>query len=513
MSGASSRPTPRPLPGRPDRQIEPVGSYVVFKFTDDIVISENLYSASFTVSADASRPDDEEVSTFLDEHLGWDQLVKEFAPFSFGRAYESLNWEQWQALRERASTITRDENDPVGPMPKLDSFFRFDFAQPTDDVREALTHLVEILNQSDAVEVAHVGGEIEAPPQVNVYEGVFNNPNAGGIGIKAIQGKPKYKGKGADGWDTWFVDVEQGWYHLHPDLPTLPGAIPISGVSREMIWSKSQQKWINASLHGQMVLGLIVAKNNKTGVTGIAPAATPFLASEWRKEAYTPFTPNTASAIMKAITTLGAGDVILLEGQQGAENVGSLPIEANIDILAAIKTAYAVDIIVIEAAGNNFPQGLDLDKVKLPDQPDLFKQQSGAIIVAAGSNNQMDIKFKRRATSNYGTKVDCFADGDVLWVLDPPGAAGDSPESIFELPGGGTSTAAAIIAGVALVLQGIARYNGGYIRPKVMRRLLSDKNTGTLPDPLVRGENIGAMPDLIRMETTYTSLTDLYKQK
>ncbi len=63
------------------------------------------------------------------------------------------------------------------------------------------------------------------------------------------------------------------------------------------------------------------------------------------------------------------------------------------------------------------------------------------------------------------------------------------------MPQGGTSTAAAIIAGVALVLQGIQRAQNPskVISAAKMRRLLSDPDNGT------RIAKYGVMPDLIKL--------------
>jgi hypothetical protein len=55
---------------------------------------------------------------------------------------------------------------------------------------------------------------------------------------------------------------------------------------------------------------------------------------------------------------------------------------------------------------------------------------------------------------------------------------------------GGTSGASAIIAGAAIVLQGIARARGTELTPSRMRDLLSGPFNTSSPDP------IGVMPDL-----------------
>jgi hypothetical protein len=98
---------------------------------------------------------------------------------------------------------------------------------------------------------------------------------------------------------------------------------------------------------------------------------------------------------------------------------------------------------------------------------------------------------------SYGSRIDCFAWGEDIYTTyyDPTDPA-DPKYGYF----GDTSGAAAIIAGVALSVQGLAEMNLGYkYAPAQLRDILGNKDPctggGTLSyDP--PNDKIGVMPDL-----------------
>jgi hypothetical protein len=72
----------------------------------------------------------------------------------------------------------------------------------------------------------------------------------------------------------------------------------------------------------------------------------------------------------------------------------------------------------------------------------------------------------------------------------------------------GTSAAAAIIAGAALVVQSLAKTHlGRHLRPDELRNILSDPDRGTPPDSPDR-MRIGVMPDLRRIATEVFDLPE-----
>jgi hypothetical protein len=149
---------------------------------------------------------------------------------------------------------------------------------------------------------------------------------------------------------------------------------------------------------------------------------------------------------------------------------------------------------VIEAAGNG---GVNLDQF-YPGWGD-----SGAIMVAAATvldrrSGGESPPRSRRTDSNYGDRIDCYAWGENIITRQ---------EGAGTMALGQTSGAAAMIAGVALVLQGIkkARNGGSYYPPDALRDILRDRLNGTVSansrntDAEWNQDQIGVMPDLYKI--------------
>ena len=109
----------------------------------------------------------------------------------------------------------------------------------------------------------------------------------------------------------------------------------------------------------------------------------------------------------------------------------------------------------------------------------------------------MEVPHSRINYSNYGKRINCYAWGE--WV--------DIGQSDRASPGGvilrytrgfsGTSSASAIIAGVAIAVQSISetRYNMR-LSPSQMRNILSSDQYGTASVNGRTRDKIGVMPDL-----------------
>lgn len=124
------------------------------------------------------------------------------------------------------------------------------------------------------------------------------------------------------------------------------------------------------------------------------------------------------------------------------------------------------------------------------NSPD-FKD-SGAIIVGGASS---DVPHKRRKSSGYGSRVDVYAWGENVTTTysnnDDP-----SIKNLYRHNFNGTSSAAPIIAGAVVNLQGIAKAKlGRPFTPEEVRDLLSDPDTGT-SSKNPSSDRIGVMPDL-----------------
>ena len=281
---------------------------------------------------------------------------------------------------------------------------------------------------------------------------------------------------GGDGAGTGFVDLEQGWNLNHRDLKDANITI-ISGIN----------KW--AFSHGTSVLGEVLMVDNTIGGVGIAPTAKGRVISLWR----TSLDPKTYDAIHDAAANMSFGDVLLLEVQESnpvsdSDNWPAEILEANYE---AIRLATAAGIVVVEAAGNG---SHDLDRYVNPSGKKIFNRNSpdfldsGAIMVGAGSSVH---PHTRLSFSNHGNRVDCYAWGEniVTTTTSYTGKSNTEYTAHFD----GTSGASAIVAGVALIVQGIAQAAlGRRFSPRELRDLL--KVNGTVS--ATPADRIGVMPDL-----------------
>ena len=483
--------------------VERPPTYAVVKFNADDAMVADLY-AQLVAAPGRTLKEWAHSEEPLPNLLDWSQLDQNLRISAVFEPVNQAAIQQLRAARGRPAKVFDDNDDAT-----LRPFIRFEI-DPFD--RQAIGSLEQLketfagLDQR-TVESVFVGSQVSGPAEgAPMAQPFYLPPVDGGIGVKPIHGT--YPGSYGEG--TWFVDVEQGWSLPHDELTGRYHPDTISGVNRDWIWSSSARDFVPVGWHGLTMLGLVAANRTGGELTGIAPESFGFLASEWEKLPHTPYTANTAQAIRTAADLLDPGDVILIEGQRYFATLGcNLPVEADPAVFEAILYATSRNITVIEPVGNNFPNGIDLDDFTHPKEPGLFERDSGAILVAAGNNNNTDPTFTSRVESNYGSEVHCFADGDQIWSLDPPDRAGDSLNGYYRVPKGGTSTAAAIIAGVALVLQGIQRAEGSVISAARMRELLSDRDTGRGIEPSGVMNQFGVMPNLQEMEATFGGLTGL----
>ena len=274
-------------------------------------------------------------------------------------------------------------------------------------------------------------------------------------------------GPPGQGAGVMFIDMEQGWEHdphtkkiSHNDLPL---DIPLlSGVNETNFF------------HGTAVLGVVAARGISTSCRGVAPLASVNCVSMFRAAAGSIFRfPNIAEAIKSATSSfLDAGNlgVLLIEAQLNDQGV-FLPVEVESDKFDAIEEATELGIVVVEAAGNG---GRNLDDIIIKD--------SGAILVGGGTSSS---PFKRVGGSNWSEKnnrVHCFAWGENVLTLSNFGSNG---VMTFD----GTSSAASIIAGAAIIVQSVAQHRFGVrLKPEQVRTLLqfgtaSHKNeVGVMPN-------------------------------
>jgi Subtilase family len=218
-------------------------------------------------------------------------------------------------------------------------------------------------------------------------------------------------------------------------------------------------------------------------VVGIAPAVGIQLISVLDLFESGPImTDDVASKITLATNTLSTGDVLLLELQEDKR-----PVERNRAVFQAIRLATGVGIVVIEGAGN---AGVNLDS-----EP--FMRDSGAIIVGACSPSVPHARWvDAPAGGNFGSRIDCYAWGDGVFTT---GARNDPVQSNSYFNFSGTSAAAAIIAGVCLLIQNLQRQAGGApLNSRAMRDILRNPNNGTA-SAVPLNDRIGVMPDFLKI--------------
>jgi subtilisin family serine protease len=387
----------------------------------------------------------------------------------------------------------------VSPEKSLSWYWRLDTRHlegaRTEDLRIALAKL-------DVVERAYVDPPASNPVNPSndplVHKQRYLNPAPTGIDAKWAWDQP-----GGSGDGVLIVDIEAGW-HTHRDLPALK---QFHGVPVE----------INGGLdckHGTMILGILVGRDNRLGIVGIAPDAAISNASHWRSDptgAAQPVDPNActraqdpdvslsghvADAVYAVLDHMSAGDVLLLEVQKPILPAGpfAMPTELVEADFTAIQTATDEGIVVVECAGNS---AHDLDGLPVLNPGDPLFQDSGAIMVA-GCEAKVSTQIiggvkvkghKRWFGSNFGSRIDCHAFGEKVTTTGLDAALGSTFVHNFQ----GTSAAGAIVAGAAAVVQSARKGNGQVpLTPQQLRDLF--RTTGTPQFPGV--ESIGMMPNL-----------------
>lgn len=323
---------------------------------------------------------------------------------------------------------------------------------------------------------APITGDDRCPITTPRYDSLqgYLAPAPGGIDAAAAWTR------GQRGQGVWFADIEGGWNAKHEDLPgariTHAGGRPIDDPS----WRA----------HGTAVLGEVVGVDNGKGVVGIAPDV---------ERVFTSSIGGTtvANAIDRAARELRAGDVLLIELQTSGPRGRYLPMEYYDDVFDTIALHAKRGVVIIEAAGNG---GENLDHKAYGGKFDRAKRDSGAIMIGAGAPAREGWDDRERLDfSNYGGRVDVQGWGRKVATLD----YGDLQRCDDETANrhytdefSGTSSASPIVAGAAVLLEGLAKERrGAPMPPAELRALL--RATGT-PQAGDTERAIGPRPDLAR---------------
>jgi hypothetical protein len=381
------------------------------------------------------------------------------------------------------------------PLHSLSTYWRLDYRGldiHPDELLKRLQRLPE-------VDYAYLEKAVSDPAGTTPGDPYARNQgylDPAGYGIDARWAATQPNG---DGTGVGFIDLERAWNLDHEDLITKSPTL-IFNDNREGVSGLRGD-------HGTAVLGIVGGSKNRVGIIGIAPGVGSIrVVSHY--QAATNTENNVADAIVAAIRKMAPGDVLLLEVQRDY-----YPTETDVADFDAIRLATASGIIVVEAAGNGngnldaLPAGVT------------FHGYSGAIMVgscesALPHNRYVGLGY--RYGSNYGSRIDCFAWGENIVTTgynDFSGARTRTDDDDYTRIFGGTSGAAAIIAGAALVVQGMYQAvppAGGRLSPSQMRAILSDPTTGTLQGSGTAGD-IKVMPNLRAILQTKLALTaDVY---
>jgi len=308
---------------------------------------------------------------------------------------------------------------------------------------------------------------------------------------------------GGHGAGIRIVDVEGDWRTTHEDFPSIfyqAGAAPTSDV---LTWR----------YHGTAVVGVLAAKNNAYGVTGIAADALVGIQSQFNSTGGA----NAANAIAAAANAAGTRGIVLIELHAPGPAVFScpqncnptqcnfLPMEYWSDNFAAIQTATANGVIVVEAGGNGT---VNLDDPAYGGAFNRSVRDSGAILIGAS------LATSRTPTcwTNFGNRVDVHGWGESVATLgygDLFNGGHGEEDRFYTSVFSGTSSATPIVAGAVASIQGNRLAFGlPPLSGPDMRSLLS--STGT-PQKFDLSRRIGPMPDLRNVllppQTTSISLS------
>lgn len=389
------------------------------------------------------------------------------------RHFQSLPEFQLDALEVRGERRSRHE------LKSLNLYYSVPL--PANSAIDLVKGLVEEFKSSKIVETAYAEpsatiGSLEETPDFEPDQGYLDAPPVG------IGARTAWTYEGGRGENIRFIDMELAWNPDHDDLPLLfSDSGSYKPDSREI-------------QHGTKVLGVIGGVDNGAGVTGIANLASIGVESS--------YATTTADAIISAASKVGEGGLVLIElHRSGGPSDGTectcntdqcdrLPLEYWDADFSAIQTATTNGVIVVEIAGNG---SVDLDSPVFGGAFDRSVRDSGAIMVGASLSDARTPK----CWTNFGKRVDVHAWGE--GVVSAGGGdlfvgASGSPDTYYTGSFNGTSSAASIVAGGAVSVQGIAYGEQvAFLEPEQMRELL--RSTG-IPQSGDLDREIGPMPNL-----------------
>ncbi|MBB3753778.1 hypothetical protein FHT44_006300 [Mycolicibacterium sp. BK634] len=431
----------------------------------------------------------------------WDALVATFPFLTVDRLFTAVPAEDLDTVFDTA----RAEFSAAGPA--LQRFFTVVCPREADtdivvDALAALTDVFECVYVEDMPELPDVHHAND--PHVVHQHYLSASPT----GVDALYA---WTQPGGDGSQVQIADVENNFHLDHEDL----WDADISWITSPDLIPPDYQDRMKDLNHGTMSLGVLAMCDNTVGGVGIVPHAKVMITTGWYQLTDGTYKYELANTILTAASRLQAGDVLLVEWETAKT---FLPVEVRPAVFRAIAEACGKGIIVIEPAGNGPENGAvgryyDFETlvVSSTGQRSLraFPEaaDSGAIMVGA-CNTESGPPFPATNYTGRGARVNCFAPGNrvfttlaqgqELMIQDGPGGpmvpnpfAGEHYKWFT-----GTSSASAIMAGVAASTQSMAKtILGWHFTPREMRAMLSAPQLGTASKTPAT-DRIGIMPDL-----------------
>lgn len=344
-----------------------------------------------------------------------------------------------------------------------------------------------------------------------------------GVGSAAVGNDPAGAATGVR-----IADIEYDWNLQHEDLTLKSPAAP-AGPAPVSPFGDPQLQYL-ARQHGTAVAGILAANSDNFGTTGIAhQGGLRYVAANTQNG------ESVAAAIVEAMDHLQPGDVILIEHQVPGPNFdsactsyqnqgfdgqfGMVPVEYLDAEFHAITMAVAAGFHVIEAAGNG---GQDLDNLESQSgncrtgDPSYIKfnsniRDSGATLVTAGTAS---VPHYPMFFSNVGRRIDCYSFGEQVATLGfgdhasfTKSDAQFDENRYYTDSFGGSSAAAAIVAGCAAVLESKHAILYSFpLRPANLRLLMRTSGTAS-QNP--RNDRIGVQPDLRLQLQTMAALPNV----
>jgi hypothetical protein len=387
----------------------------------------------------------------------------------------------------------------------LNLYYRFGI----DPKRINAAALIDDLNTLDTVEIAYAKGKTGltvAVPDRHVQDcfptefaaftgGTTNNPPPSWnyqplqlyLGNQGIRATTAWN-QGNRGQGITIVDIENDWLnHEAYNNPTwLVG------------WAPSCK---GCNTHGAAAVGMLSAFNNNYGVVGIAGGATARVASANNSAGL----DGNAYAVSAGTANTVIGDLILTEIAHRRYYTSEIyfPLEDDEATYNAIRTAVALGRVVVEGAGNSSTNLDDYDNFTTG------REDSGAIIVGAGTATGRLPITGYNWGSSYGSRVNVQGWGECIVTSGYSGElySGGSPETSYTGRFGGTSGAAAMVAGAAALIQShFISTRGSALNSFAMRHLLI--NTGT-PQAGEFNIHIGPLPDVAAALNAQTPSADI----